>query len=98
MFYVLVGSEFWKKVSAEHGIGADGFLVNGSTSSDDRKDVFFYQVIIGYYRFIVFWIFIPISIGLLGRWWTIHSSFITSGSRTKSKWFCFFDFVIVYWK
>lgn len=54
VLYVLVGSEFWKKVSAEHGIGADGFLVNGSTSSDDRKDVFFYQVTIGCYRFIVF--------------------------------------------
>merc|ERR1712159_858528 len=36
-----IGSEFWKQLCTEHGIGADGVL--GTVIEDDRKDVFFYQ-------------------------------------------------------
>ncbi len=40
-----IGSEFWKRLCAEHGIGPDGILTDQALSqkSDDRKDVFFYQ-------------------------------------------------------
>lgn len=50
-----IGSEFWKKLCAEHGIAGDGtleeFAVNNNTHGsdsfygavNDRKDVFFYQ-------------------------------------------------------
>ena len=39
----LVGSEFWKRLCAEHGITPDGNLVEHAQAGDDRKDVFFYQ-------------------------------------------------------
>lgn len=38
-----VGSEFWKRLCQEHGIGKDGTLEDFATESSDRKDVFFYQ-------------------------------------------------------
>lgn len=38
-----IGSEFWKLLCAEHGIDQQGLLEDYATSSDDRKDVFFYQ-------------------------------------------------------
>ena len=40
-----IGSEFWKTLCAEHGIGADGLLTEFAEANpgDDRKDVFFYQ-------------------------------------------------------
>jgi tubulin gamma len=40
-----IGSEFWKTLCAEHGIGADGILTDQAVNQkfDDRKDVFFYQ-------------------------------------------------------
>lgn len=40
-----IGGEFWKQLCLEHGIGFDGTLIDCATSSssDDRKDVFFYQ-------------------------------------------------------
>ena len=40
-----IGGEFWKQLCLEHGIEADGTLLQQSQSSmsmDDRKDVFFY--------------------------------------------------------
>ena len=39
----LVGSEFWKRLCAEHGISPDGNLLEHAHAGDDRKDVFFYQ-------------------------------------------------------
>ena len=42
-----IGSEFWSKLCAEHGISPTGTLqdyaTSDSTAVDDRKDVFFYQ-------------------------------------------------------
>lgn len=39
-----IGTEFWKKLCAEHGINNDGILQDFATAgSGDRKDVFFYQ-------------------------------------------------------
>ncbi|GMH38970.1 hypothetical protein BSKO_06868 [Bryopsis sp. KO-2023] len=38
-----VGTEFWKKLCAEHGISKDGRLEDFATQGEDRKDVFFYQ-------------------------------------------------------
>lgn len=38
-----IGSEFWKQITAEHGIGADGLPLEETNGGDDRKDVFFYQ-------------------------------------------------------
>eukprot|EP00598_Pedospumella_elongata_P002494 CAMPEP_0184981412 /NCGR_PEP_ID=MMETSP1098-20130426/11142_1 /TAXON_ID=89044 /ORGANISM="Spumella elongata, Strain CCAP 955/1" /LENGTH=312 /DNA_ID=CAMNT_0027504971 /DNA_START=35 /DNA_END=970 /DNA_ORIENTATION=- len=38
-----IGSEFWKQLCAEHGIGPDGVLHDYARNGDDRKDVFFYQ-------------------------------------------------------
>lgn len=38
-----MGSEFWKKLCAEHGINNDGILEDFATAGGDRKDVFFYQ-------------------------------------------------------
>jgi len=37
-----VGMEFWKKLSAEHGINSSGILEDFATEGGDRKDVFFY--------------------------------------------------------
>lgn len=51
----LVGLEFWKQLTAEHGIGKDGLLMDPAllspagcpagipSSIPDRKDIFFYQ-------------------------------------------------------
>jgi tubulin gamma len=40
-----IGSEFWKRLCAEHGIGPDGILTDYALEhpGNDRKDVFFYQ-------------------------------------------------------
>ena len=38
-----VGMEFWKQISAEHGINPNGILEEFATEGNDRKDVFFYQ-------------------------------------------------------
>ncbi|CAD7695793.1 unnamed protein product [Ostreobium quekettii] len=38
-----IGTEFWKKLCAEHGISKDGRLEDFATQGGDRKDVFFYQ-------------------------------------------------------
>ena len=36
--------EFWKQLCLEHGINAEGTLVDFAMDGKDRKDVFFYQV------------------------------------------------------
>ncbi|RDB24116.1 Tubulin gamma chain [Hypsizygus marmoreus] len=38
-----VGSMFWQRLCAEHGISQEGILEEWATDGDDRKDVFFYQ-------------------------------------------------------
>ncbi|KAJ1974540.1 gamma-tubulin [Dimargaris cristalligena] len=38
-----VGTEFWSRLCAEHGISPDGTLEDFATEGGDRKDVFFYQ-------------------------------------------------------
>eukprot|EP00887_Chlorella_sp_A99_P003183 scaffold9.g3183.t1 len=38
-----IGTEFWKRLCAEHGINSDGILEEYASNSGDRKDVFFYQ-------------------------------------------------------
>lgn len=38
-----VGSVFWQRLCAEHGISKDGILEEWATEAGDRKDVFFYQ-------------------------------------------------------
>jgi len=38
-----IGSEFWKQITAEHGIQPNGVPEEFATEGDDRKDVFFYQ-------------------------------------------------------
>eukprot|EP00924_Labyrinthula_sp_SR-Ha-C_P005386 maker-scaffold_1-snap-gene-30.59-mRNA-1 protein AED:0.11 eAED:0.11 QI:54/0.8/0.83/1/0.6/0.5/6/89/385 len=38
-----IGSEFWKRLIAEHGISAEGVLQPFAVNGDDKKDVFFYQ-------------------------------------------------------
>lgn len=46
--FPVVGSEFWKQLCLEHGIGPTGilepFAVANADTVNDRKDVFFYQV------------------------------------------------------
>ena len=39
----LVGSVFWQRLCAEHGISSEGILEEWATDGGDRKDVFFYQ-------------------------------------------------------
>lgn len=43
-----IGNEFWKSLCAEHGIDRNGRLEQFATDNpiEDRKDVFFYQVIL----------------------------------------------------
>lgn len=41
----LVGSQFWQQLCQEHGISQDGNLEDFATEGGDRKDVFFYQVL-----------------------------------------------------
>jgi hypothetical protein len=38
-----VGSVFWQRLCAEHGINKEGILEEWATEGGDRKDVFFYQ-------------------------------------------------------
>lgn len=38
-----VGTEFWKRLCAEHGINNEGIIEEWATDGSDRKDVFFYQ-------------------------------------------------------
>ena len=38
--------EFWKQLCAEHGISPEGILEDFATKGGDRKDVFFYQVMV----------------------------------------------------
>lgn len=38
-----IGSEFWKRLCAEHGISSEGILEDFAVNGNDRKDVFFYQ-------------------------------------------------------
>mmetsp|Transcript_25992 Transcript_25992/g.84138 ORF Transcript_25992/g.84138 Transcript_25992/m.84138 type:complete len:664 (+) Transcript_25992:362-2353(+) len=39
-----IGSEFWKQLTAEHGIGPDGIPIDEEVvAENERKDVFFYQ-------------------------------------------------------
>ncbi|KAL7413996.1 gamma tubulin [Mrakia frigida] len=38
-----IGTEFWQRLCAEHGISKDGILEDFATEGGDRKDVFFYQ-------------------------------------------------------
>ncbi|PPQ72120.1 hypothetical protein CVT26_006860 [Gymnopilus dilepis] len=38
-----VGSVFWQRLCAEHGINQQGILEEWATNGGDRKDVFFYQ-------------------------------------------------------
>ena len=40
---VQVGSAFWQRLCAEHGINKNGILEEWATDKSDRKDVFFYQ-------------------------------------------------------
>jgi tubulin gamma len=39
-----IGTEFWKQLCREHGISSEGYLEDFASGTDDRKDVFFYQV------------------------------------------------------
>ena len=41
--FFVVGSVFWQRLCAEHGINKDGILEDWATEGGDRKDVFFYQ-------------------------------------------------------
>jgi hypothetical protein len=41
-----VGSQFWQQLCQEHGISKDGNLEDFATEGGDRKDVFFYQVLL----------------------------------------------------
>ena len=38
-----MGSVYWQRLCAEHGINKDGILEEWATEGGDRKDVFFYQ-------------------------------------------------------
>jgi tubulin gamma len=38
-----VGSVYWQRLCAEHGISSEGILEDWATEGGDRKDVFFYQ-------------------------------------------------------
>lgn len=38
-----IGTEFWKRLCAEHGINSEGIIEDYATNGTDRKDVFFYQ-------------------------------------------------------
>jgi tubulin gamma len=40
---IQVGSAFWQRLCAEHGINKEGILEDWATEGGDRKDVFFYQ-------------------------------------------------------
>ena len=38
-----MGSVYWQRLCAEHGINNEGILEEWATEGGDRKDVFFYQ-------------------------------------------------------
>ena len=38
-----MGSVYWQRLCAEHGINKEGILEDWATEGGDRKDVFFYQ-------------------------------------------------------
>ena len=38
-----MGSVYWQRLCAEHGISKEGILEEWATEGGDRKDVFFYQ-------------------------------------------------------
>ena len=38
-----MGSVYWQRLCAEHGISKEGILEDWATEGGDRKDVFFYQ-------------------------------------------------------
>ena len=38
-----MGSVYWQRLCAEHGINKEGILEEWATEGGDRKDVFFYQ-------------------------------------------------------
>lgn len=38
-----MGSVYWQRLCAEHGINSEGILEDWATEGGDRKDVFFYQ-------------------------------------------------------
>ena len=38
-----MGSVYWQRLCAEHGINNEGILEDWATEGGDRKDVFFYQ-------------------------------------------------------
>lgn len=40
---MIVGSVYWQRLCAEHGISKEGILEEWATDGGDRKDVFFYQ-------------------------------------------------------
>ena len=40
--------EFWKQLCMEHGINPEGQLEEFATDTSDRKDVFFYQVLLSF--------------------------------------------------
>lgn len=40
---IAVGSVYWQRLCAEHGISNEGILEDWATEGGDRKDVFFYQ-------------------------------------------------------
>jgi hypothetical protein len=44
MISLPVGSQFWQQLCQEHGINQDGNLEDFANEGSDRKDVFFYQV------------------------------------------------------
>jgi len=43
LFGCTVGSVYWQRLCAEHGINNEGILEDWATEGGDRKDVFFYQ-------------------------------------------------------
>jgi tubulin gamma len=43
MLVLQVGSVYWQRLCAEHGINKEGILEEWATDIGDRKDVFFYQ-------------------------------------------------------
>ena len=43
LFGWTVGSVYWQRLCAEHGINNEGILEDWATEGGDRKDVFFYQ-------------------------------------------------------
>jgi len=42
-YFLEVGSVYWQRLCAEHGINKEGILEEWATEGGDRKDVFFYQ-------------------------------------------------------